>query len=55
MKVFLQKMPLLLIHLSQSSNYKHWQNIFIVMLIFRKVHFLDLGEFSIDLILFTVV
>ena len=54
MKIFLQKMPLLLKYLSKSDN-KLWQNICIVMLIFRIVHFLDLGEFNIDMILFVTV
>ena len=42
-------------YLSKSLDYNHWQNICIVTLIFSKVHFLDLGEFSTDLIVFVTV
>ena len=48
-------MPLLLKYSSKSLDYNHWQNICIVTLIFRKVHFLGHGEFSTDLIVFVTV
>ena len=54
MKVFLQKMPLLIKYL--KSDNKHWQNIYIVNANSQdSAFFLDLGELSIDLILFLTV